>query len=231
MRLSAKERFLDAIGSALAGRGIARGDVDSVEFQTGRNFSAHVTLLNGEKLYAKQLRGADCEQRLLRTVRFNSWFAESTPGFSSPSLLGHDYDSRTVIYEYVPSSQKLEEEISTSRVEMSTLQEVAKVLAEFHGASIHNHDDFDKSLPNYPPAGMAAIPMGYFENATMGELDLWRLVQGDGDLQQSLHSLVTEDSPRTLIHGDFRSDQVLLHGDGISLIDWEEFRLGDPRGT
>lgn len=226
--IATKQRFLSAIHTGLSSSSIAPDDITDVAFQTGRNFSALIELKDGSKLYAKQLRGMFSDLRLKRTLQFDSWFRKQSVGFSSPNLLGSDSEQRTVVFEYQSSEKMLENEIRDLTVDFPTLENVARALVEFHLIPVTDPSTLDQSLPEFPPRGLAVMSLDYLDNSTMGELDLWRLVQADAALQEALTNLQKESTFSTPIHGDFRPDQILISDHGISIIDWEEFRFGEP---
>src|SRR5699024_11547597 len=82
--------------------------------------------------------------------------------------------------------------------------------------------------PGLPPISNAAIPLDLVEGSTMGQLDLWRIIQSDLELGEGLNALVSTDSPLTPVHGDLRTDQIFYSNNDIWIIDWEDFHLGDP---
>jgi len=66
--------------------------------------------------------------------------------------------------------------------------------------------------------------------SSAAELEVWRLIQSDRPLREGLVRLKEMEKHAGLcpVHTDFRLDQLLVRDDQVDIIDWEEFRLGDP---
>lgn len=88
-----------------------------------------------------------------------------------------------------------------------------------------------QSAPSDPSAEhFNILPADAYTNASGAELQLFSMVQRDTELLGLFSELrrAEERSERKPVHGDVRLDQFLVAGKEIFLVDWEEFRIGDP---
>lgn len=223
----ADRRFLDANQNLLEKVGASAQDVRDVESQVGRNRSAVITLTDDSKLHLKQIKGEGSDQRFARSLSFEQFSHNLPLSFGTPRILAHSSAQRCILFEHVNHDTKLSDLVSKSRVAPHRIVSVAEALVNLHSMKIDDTDSLDSSLPTFPPVNAKALSYDYFENATFGELALWRIIQADLGLQTVIQDLVESPFHAVPIHGDFRPDQVLLLDAKPTFIDFEDFRIGD----
>lgn len=210
------------------------GDVVAVEPHLGRNVSGTLTFDNDEKIFVKVIKGMGAGQRFSRSVSFAGAVDKDGLGATgsllrTPRLLAHHDDSLSTAHEHLAHGSDFGERFRGGEASDDDLLRVGRALGTLHALPLRNPGDIDSSLPNLPPHGINAISQEVHAGSTMGQLEVWRILQNDQSLRDSLGRLV-DGAPRekrTAVHGDMRADQVFL-GDACWILDWEEFRLGDP---
>ena len=89
----------------------------------------------------------------------------------------------------------------------------------------------DTTTPRMPSLELVnGISFHTYLASSVAELEAWRLIQSDPALRDGLVNLkeMEKHAVPCPVHTDFRLDQLLVRNDQVYVIDWEEFRLGDP---
>lgn len=194
-----------------------------------------------EHLFVKRLLGppSDIPRRMARLLAFQRFSerAFTADRWPAPTLLHADPTAGILVHRAVPDAVAAARHVVDETFTVELADRIGAALATVHGAEVPAADlaDLEDAPLRFPsPELLEALPAGMFEGASFGELQAWRLLQGDTELHTAIDRLVhVEDAaPRVPIHADFRLDQVLVETtpDGamrVLLVDWEEFRRGD----
>ena len=220
-------RLLRACAPTLDALGITAENVTGVDPTLGRNVSGVITHPGG-KVFVKAIQGADGLQRFHRTLSFfNNDIKPSSP-FRTPALLSSDENTLSAAYGCLPDAADFAVHVRENRATQNQLACAARTVAALHSTPLTEQGSISRDVPHLPPHGPNAIGLALLEESTFGELELWRLLQSDEPLRTALSALVWGDHEVRHIHGDLRSDQLVLDEDTCWLLDWEEFRIGDP---
>lgn len=194
----------------------------------GRNISGRFDFINGAPLFVKVLRGLGAGDRFTRSISFSTAAAHAV-GFSTPDLVGHDQPSRAVAHEFLADGARFGEIVRDNQATLGELARAGAAVAGLHSMHLADPTVADRTLPPLPPHGLNAIALDLFEGSTVGQLEMWRIIQGDTSLRADLDQLALPLAAHEVvpIHGDLRSDQLLMSEDNCWILDWEEFRLGD----
>lgn len=202
-------------------------DVSDIVPMLGRNVSGIVTISN-TKYFVKVITGLYRETRFERSTSFFSGKLNLPDQIRTPQLLFVHSDTHTVIYETIDNAESLSDLAQDNEISMPLLERVGRAIAALHSTKPSAPEAISDERPGLPPISNAAIPLDLVEGSTMGQLDLWRIIQSDLELGEGLNALVSTDSPLTPVHGDLRTDQIFYSNNDIWIIDWEDFHLGDP---
>jgi hypothetical protein len=207
---------------------------DSITSPIGRNDAWAGVTTGGIEVFVKRLTGADSDirARMRRTLAFEEYAAAAhPPGLHRPVLLGSDAERNLVAFERIVDArngaQLMVEEVFTEE----HARQVGHIVGQLHGAAPPDSMELDDEPPPFPPVPfLRGLPMSVYTKSSAGELEAWRLLQGDPVLIAALERLRTMErtSPRVPSHCDFRVDQLLVRPEAIYITDWEEFRLADP---
>lgn len=218
--------LLDVFQEAFDATSLDFTTVDDVEVQNGRNASAIARFDRAGRVHLKRMEGPEREQRYARTVAFEHWRCGRELHFHAPTLLAHDENHTCVAFGFVDSETNVGHAVANGTADVTLLEQCMAAIGSLHCQPVD--PTMDTSLPEYPPQHVGAVGLAYMENATFGELSLWQILQHDRELAAGLARLAAAPFTPTPIHGDFRPDQVLFDGEGVIVLDWEEFRAGDP---
>jgi aminoglycoside phosphotransferase (APT) family kinase protein len=191
----------------------------------GRNESYRVDTAAGA-VVVKRLTGHGAPQRWENSRRF----AAQSFDVPAPRLMYAAESSAALIFPEVADSIAGNELLVHERFTPALCAQVGRVLADLHGRACPPSPVGGGVDPLPTARALRGLPLEAVQRFTAGEVEAWRLIQGDEALVESVIALRerTSAASRTWIHGDFRVDQVLVVGDGVSIVDWEEFGVGDP---
>ncbi|GHF40007.1 class V lanthionine synthetase subunit LxmK [Streptomyces morookaense] len=205
----------------------------SIRARPGRNASWSGPTRSGRHVFVKQLQGPaeDSLQRFRRALAFEDTVSQARePQLCSPPLLGHSEPGRFLVHACLDARSGAEL-LADHAWDEALSQALGRTVAAVHMLPPRPDTAEETPPPLLPPLHLLdALPEQGYLMATQGELELWRLLQRDTELIDSLHRLreSEQQAPGRPSHCDLRLDQVLVHGGTPALVDWEEFRCADP---
>ncbi|WP_040360243.1 phosphotransferase [Corynebacterium durum] len=223
-----EQAFIDVVSPLLQDVGINPSLVQGIDVKVGRNQSAVLEVDGNQQYFVKLIQGSDGVARFRRSKDFENWVINKSIKFATPKLLAFSKDQRALMFEFARCDTNLGEMLGDKFIDSVTAMKVAVAIGSLHTSTVSISDNIESDLPVLPPQFPGLISLDYFENATIGERNLWRILQNDAELLEALDLLVDSRINFVPIHGDFRPDQVFFRADEVVLLDFEEFRLGDP---
>lgn len=222
------QQLLDTVGAVLPRLGRDVDEVEEAHPHLGRNISGRLTFADGEQVFVKRISGLGAAERYARSVSFHDAVDHPTlPDTSTPRLLARDEEALILAFEVVEGEKGIGAQIRDDELDDAGLVRLGRCVAGLHSLPVRDATVTDTSHPFFPPHGPNAITAQMYYGSTMGQLEMWRLIQGDQSLREACDELVHADAPKVPVHGDFRGDQVLFAGDTMWILDWEDFRLED----
>lgn len=217
----------------LDGLGLGRFEPGSLVSPVGRNDSWVGTTTTGRRVFAKQLLGphGSVDQRFRRIASFERHREAS--GFThlrSPHMLGAHASNGQVVFEGLEDGESLAAQVIRGSGTPERSREVGRAIGELHSSGQHAAIEYDTSKPELPQIGhFNEFPLERYLNSTWGELQVVKLHQDDAAFAAAVKNLLSEEekTPGVPSHCDLRLDQVMISGDRVHLLDWEEFRLAD----
>lgn len=206
-----RSRIEDLAGAPVADAASALGG-----FSPG--LASTLTLCDGRTVFAKAVSTAagPGSSDLLRRERANLDLLGPLP-FASRMIAAHDDgDWVVVLFDNVPGRAPSPSDRAERARMIRAFEEVAASLTPspiaaetFADANTHRLDQWNAAVP-----GDAGV-----------ELDPW--VAANLDVVRSLASRWRDASAGdSLVHGDLRADNMLLHGDSVVVVDWTEVCIG-----
>lgn len=223
------------VAALLASLGLGSFDPAELTSHVGRNDNWSGPTTTGDRVFVKRLGGpspADARRRFERLLAFETLAAGDAGNIlSGPKFLGCDDEALLVAFELLDDARSGAELAADDAFDDELCQVAGRLTGALH--ELPADTGLLDTTPHPLPATdrLRVLPLSVFTAATFGELETWRLLQGDGELLDALHALrhreqaLTDKHP---IHGDLRLDQFLWTPERLHLTDWEEFRLGDP---
>jgi Phosphotransferase enzyme family len=186
----------------------------------------------GVPVFAKRAAGEprDVRRRLRRTEAMAGLLADHRV-VRTPRCLGVDEPARLAAFELLEDAVTAADLLAAGGFGTDLAHEAGRMVGVLHGLTAPGAVAGDRSEPPMPPtAGLAAIPLAAYEQSSAAELEMWGIVHSDASLAGAIGRLRKRERrcARTLVHGDLRLDQLLLHNGLLYLVDWEECRLADP---
>lgn len=195
--------------------------------QLGRNYSAIVRPQDADPFFIKVITGIEATERFDRSVSFS--YAKGRPEVvKTPALLAANREACTVVYEVVDAATKMSTVVTDPDVEQATWRAIGAEIAALHSWKPQDSEALDSSQPALPPSGDQAFSLDFYESASAGQIELFAILQTDKMLRNAIVSLLDQPFDASPIHGDLRTDQILLENGKCWMIDWEDFRFGDP---
>lgn len=194
----------------------------------GRNINWSGETMSGERIFAKQFVGHDAAGRFKRSVTAAAFLDAHVP---TPRLLYQHAETRTLIFAVPDGAGQVEEMRGNLEQVRGDLVDCGRALAALHG--IRPFDGLDTSRFHGPASSaLRAVPVAAYQRLSAGQLEAFRILHADPTVADSVSSLrAREEAARryfTPVHGDIRLDQFMTSHNGVALIDFEEFRQGDP---
>ncbi|MEI3867522.1 phosphotransferase [Microbacterium sp. CCNWLW134] len=226
------QRLLERVRPLLEAMGRRVDEVTEASPIIGRNLNGEIVFDDGDRVFVKQLGGMAAGERHARSVSFHDCvrLADAGADLRAPALRAAHAPSVSLAYEWVDARSTFAQSIREVEAETDEVRRAGRCVAALHSLEVIDPDAIDRSRPMFPPAGPNAMSRETFYGSTMGQLDMWRFIQRDQPLLDALNLLVdrSRDGRRTPAHGDLRADQIFLTAEEAFMLDWEEFRLGDP---
>lgn len=201
----------------------------------GRNDNWAGRTTNGVEIFVKKITGpspSDARNRFNRILAFDRLMKLRPVGLElGPKILGTDPDALLVAFELLSDGRSGRELAAENTFDTGLCRQAGEIIADLHASEIEDASLDESPHPLPPVRGFEHVSLAAYLNATAGELEMWRLLQSDAGLADAIRRLrgleVTGPDQRP-IHGDIRLDQFLETGGRLCLLDWEEFRWGDP---
>lgn len=222
------------------------GDYLATQIHT-RNSIFRVARQQAPGLFVKQLQSFDPNNTYaLQKDATCLWLIKNHPAFAElaahvPDYYGFDAGKQVLVTEYLAEARNLEEHCRQQQGTLPTplLDKLAMVLASYHfplDAAVRASravQFFPQQAPWVLTLSDPAIvaQQGFFSKSQAPNPAL-SAVLGSAEFQELLTSLQPEWQFTSLIHGDLKWMNLLVHGEGeaqqLKLIDWEIADLGDP---
>ncbi|PHV68348.1 phosphotransferase [Williamsia muralis] len=224
-----EKQLLSSIAHVIPQLGRDVDEITEVKPLLGRNISGQITFEGSHTVFIKRMTGLGAADRYIRSVSFHDAIdvSDAPAHTATPALLARDNDSHTVVYEFIDNGVSAGQLLRDDDIDSATLERVGRCVAGLHCLPVRDASVTDHSTPFFPPHGPNAISTQMYYGSTMGQLDMWRIIQSDSGLRAALDQLATTPTPKVPIHGDLRGDQILLAGETNWILDWEDFRLQD----
>ena len=197
----------------------------------GRNENWTLTAADGRGLFVKRLIGppAETAERFGRATAFAAFTDAAPPRrWRAPALLGADAEAGVLVYEQLPDAASATEWIED--LDVAFARRIGRAVGELHAAPADAVPPGARVPSELGAAQLAALSVEQYAASSGADLEAWALLQHDKALTRALAALAERSlaAPQRPGHCDLRLDQILRIGDGIHLVDWEEFRLADP---
>lgn len=216
------------ISAFLTELGLGRLDPGRITSTIGRNdtWAGHTDA--GHPVFVKRLVGTadDIRARMRRIRAADELVRGAVP---SPRCLGLDEERGLIVTRLLDGAEDGSQLFDAGLVTESLSAQMGRLVGRTHQLIPPAGFDSARREPHGPaPTTLRALPLADFSRASAAQLEVWRLLHGDPALADALGALAAREGTTTLIHGDLRLDQFLLHDGALHLTDWEECRLGDP---
>jgi hypothetical protein len=227
--------YLSKLG-LLSRRDLMRGDVH-VEDASRRNRNLKVMSTRGPSFVLKQPDASDRStlESISREARMYGLFGNGTITAIRrlvPRFHHYDEKDRVLVLELIPSAtplgQYLDLQGGTPQPEVAAA--LGRAIAAMQRSPLLGH-----SKAEAPWALRFTFPgPELLRTASLGQLDVVRIVQQDADAWNIVRSLRLEYAGDCLVHGDLRWDNVLMRPRlqhphvRLWIIDWELAHAGDP---
>lgn len=218
------------VGTLLRRLGFGELHGDDLVSYHGRNDNWAGTTECGHGVFVKRVGGGPEEslRRLRRVSTCETMMARAGDTIRRPRCLGYDEETRLLAFEWLADSRSGAELASAEEFDEELSAAAGRMVGRLHTLSA-DPELFDGAPFSFPPQEwLDALPLGMFSQSCAAELEAWRLLQRDRELTEAVARLRERETPAAPVHGDLRLDQFLRHDGEVCLLDWEEFRWGDP---
>lgn len=202
-------------------------EMDSLRSILGRNINWRGTRRSGEHFFAKKLIGYDSTNRFTRSLAAGA-LADRIP---TPELLCHHQERSVLVFSVPRGAEQVRGWFGGREPDEQSLVECGEVLGKLHALNL-TAEVGDTRFVAPPLSDLKAISVDVYNHLTAGQIEAFRLLHSDPTVSASVAKLrAREDAALehyTPVHGDIRLDQFLISEEGIFVIDFEEFRRGDP---
>lgn len=220
------------VASHLLRRGLVRtaGNACSITLNrlTGRNLVCRIEFDGAAPLLMKRAVDDETRRGLEREARAYDLIAGCGKiSLTVPCKLDFDPLSSTLVLEFLSGYGPLAHPERPGELSAPLAVAVGRMLARLHAIP-------PSAGPTTPPWILSLVhpPIGILREASYGQLDLIRHVQGSIVWRGALESLAEEWKPRSFVHGDLRLSNILVQNHRsndppLALIDWELSGCGD----
>ncbi|HEX4790922.1 MAG TPA: class V lanthionine synthetase subunit LxmK [Actinospica sp.] len=204
---------------------------EDVVGHVGRNENWALTAADGRRLFVKRLIGPPREtaERFRRVTGFAEFAAAVPPRlWRAPALLGTDAEQRVLVFEQLPDAESATAWIED--LDVAFARRIGRAIGELHAMPAAAVPTGARGLSGRLAQRLSALTPEQYAECSGADLEAWALLQHDKQLTRALTALSARSlaAPQLPSHCDLRLDQILRIGDGIHLVDWEEFRPADP---
>jgi thiamine kinase-like enzyme len=180
------------------------------------------------------------ESRLYTLAQTDSDFISL--GEIMPRTIDYDSQNEILIIEFITNGQSLHQ-FNYNNQPRGVFQKahgnmLGKIMANYHTIfeGWHNIPKVSFLPRSFPFILFIAQPSpDIFSSLSSANLQLLKIIQQDRIINQFFENFATEWQIKTLIHGDFRSDNVVIsHSENdnksfhLKIVDWECADFGDP---
>ncbi|MEU4876038.1 class V lanthionine synthetase subunit LxmK [Streptomyces sp. NPDC021608] len=204
---------------------------DTVVTFPGRNQNIAGTTTAGADLFAKRVRGSD---QVGAGVRRAAQFERLACGqplrhLRWPVPLAGDPLRGIHVTRWLKNCHTAADEVADGTFAPESARELGRALGELHSLRTPNQLLPREPMPLPNHRILSALSLDQFVESSAGLIALWRIVQRDPAIAESVRRLREAESSAAAVpvHADLRLDQVLVDGDELVVCDWEEFRGGD----
>ncbi len=224
--------LLDGVAATLNELNLGSLDPESVVELPGRNDNVSGVTDTGRAVFVKRLTGEDSERRLRQLITFETAYRERLrQGTRTPRCLGWSSEHGTVVFEWIEDARSGADLASEGGFGEDLAYDLGRSVGFLHTVPPEGELSGTSLTRKLAEADLfEALPLEYYEQASGGTLEAWRLLHHDPSTAAAVHDLRTmsDQAPRALIHGDLRLDQVLSRRRDVYVCDWEEIAVEDP---
>ena len=225
---------------------VLEGDLMLVD-ASRRNTNIKAIRPEAPGLFLKQIKAMDPQSvSALQREAWVCWLAGHQPGFEAlrpiiPAYHAYDQTSAVLVTEHVPGSQSLHEHyLAHGHFPDEVAEALGDAFGAYHGGTLgllERQPDIANAgvFPKTPPW---ILSLHHMANAFGGQMSganthLIRILQTYPEFSQRFNSLRQDWRIETLIHGDVKWDNVVVHRAGpdqplqVKLVDWELADFGD----
>lgn len=206
--------------------------------ETSRRNTNFKVLADGGGFFLKHPKDPDPHGRhsLHREAEWYTLVRTTEGGLASmmPTLLDYDQQEEVLLLELVPNSESLGQlHTRTNSFPLQLATELGRLLARYHEAA--QQVAIPSSFPRKPPWVLTAhlVHESLYRDNSRANAKLLEIVRDPEQFAGPLEELRAQWQPSSLIHGDLKWDNVLVHWPTpdrpeLKLIDWEMVDAGDP---
>ncbi|SPF47610.1 Phosphotransferase family protein [Candidatus Sulfopaludibacter sp. SbA4] len=216
---------------------VVEGDYLVLDYQR-RNRNFKVIRRNQPGYFVKQVLKVESEPiATLQREASCYWLAQTQPPLAplrriSPGFRGYDRARHVLVVELLDGAETLSDYYRRlERLPENIAAEAGRLLSSYHsdaGAWIME-SPYQSVFARVTPwiLSMHQIPPEYYPVLSEGNGRLLEIVKGDPEFPQTLDALRAEWRVNSLLHGDIKWENFLVHGATLKLVDWEMADLGD----
>lgn len=231
----------DHIEELIVAKGLGNVCSKSIKIQQGRNSNFLLRTDSGNQLFIKSVigEGENPKNAIRSTLLAESklWHDGLKGKLGDVKILklkAYDEERSIMIYDAISDVRNLAEYLNdsfTSPDMIVYVEQIGCALAQLHCIDIGEMEQFMRPFQTPPIGWFDALPWGSFSAFSSPLLVVWGRLQDDQPLKCALNQLILDEGTAKccFVHGDVRLDQFLIDKNNeLWLIDWEEFRVGDP---
>ncbi|MGW1170714.1 class V lanthionine synthetase subunit LxmK [Streptomyces sp. NPDC002550] len=220
------------VNGLLSRLGLGQLTENEVSAYRGRNDNWSGTTTSGHSVFVKQIVGhpTDIQVRIHHLAAFDQLVSRhELEHLATPKLLGYDLNHQLVVHEHLHETVSAAELAADDAFTDDLAARTGKALAELHTLKVSRSHADSGTSPTPPVRGLEAIPVSSYADSSAGSIEAWSILHTDTEVAKAIAELADDAAAfHQPVHGDVRIDQVLWDGERLYVIDWEEFRLGDP---
>jgi aminoglycoside phosphotransferase (APT) family kinase protein len=205
-----------------------------------KNCNYKIVVSDGSSYFLKQNPGSSRGTgTLVREAEAYGYLSRSSLQLirrALPRAIHSDPEKNILVLELKGGASDLREYHVKRRVLSKTLlRQLGRILSDLHSVDIIQLPSGLTSYFRPLPLDFLQLPASIFYEASAGNLEVVRLVQGHEGIRVGLSRLAADWEPTALIHGDVKWDNCLACAtpgasrmSRLFLVDWEFCSVGDP---